>query len=116
MDNNERWPTLLFNLYIYNMPEIKPNKFQYNDDTALVYQYKDILKCEQTLVEDLETLRLYFKRWKLKLNPTKKESIIFHLNNRQTTSTMNITFGNQGVQYNFIPKYLIYYFRPIPNI
>lgn len=34
---------LLFNLYVHgHMPKTKSNKFQYDDDTALAYQDKDI--------------------------------------------------------------------------
>jgi len=97
---------LLFNLYFHDMPKTKSNKFQYADDTALAYQYKDISNCEKTLEEDLETLNLYFKKWSLKPNLQKTESIIFHVNNRQASTTMNITFGGESVQHNPAPKYL----------
>lgn len=61
--------SLLFNLYVNDMPKTKFNKFQYADDSALAYQDKDIANCKEILEEDLVTLRLYFKKWKLKPNP-----------------------------------------------
>jgi len=88
------------------LPKTKFNKFQYADDTALACQDKDISNCEKTLEEDLETLKRYFKKWRLKPNPQKTESIIFHLNNRQASTTMNITFDGENVQHNPTPKYL----------
>lgn len=77
---------LLFNLYVHDMPKTKSNKFQYADDTALACQDKDISNCEKTLEEDRETLNLYFKKWGLKPNHQKSESIIIHLNNRQAST------------------------------
>lgn len=54
--------SLLFNLYVNDMPKTKFNKFQYADDSALAYQDKNISNFKETLEEDLMTLRLYFKK------------------------------------------------------
>lgn len=106
---------LLFNLYGHDMPKTKCNRFQYADDTALACQDKDISNFEKRLEEDLETLKLYFKKWRLKLNPQKIESIIYHLNNRQASTTMNITFDGRGTAQTYT-KISWYYSRPIFNI
>jgi len=48
----------------------------------------------------------YYKKWKLKPNPSKTESIMFHLNNKLANQKLNINFNGILVQHNMTPKYL----------
>ncbi|VVC43847.1 Hypothetical protein CINCED_3A017037 [Cinara cedri] len=89
------------------MPEnLTSRRFQYADDTALAVQSFDFKLCEDKLNEDLEILLKYYKMWKLKPNPSKTESTMFHLNNRLANQKLNISFDGIQVQHNKAPKYL----------
>lgn len=97
---------LLFNLYISNMPTTTSRKFGYADDNALAAQFQSFSECEETLNKDLLVLEKYFKRWGLKPNPKKTESISCHLNSRQANYHLKVTFCGNTVKHNSHPKYL----------
>lgn len=97
---------LLFNLYISDMPATTSRKFGYADDSAIATQSKSFHECEETLNKDLPLLEKYFKKWGLKPNPKKTESITFHLNNRQANYHLKVSFCGQTVKHNSHPKYL----------
>lgn len=97
---------LLFALYIADIPETKSHKFGYADDRALATSSTDIKETETILTEDLHTLSVYFRKWRLKPNPSKTEVSCFHLSNLLANRKLNIIFENQLVNHNFNPKYL----------
>lgn len=98
---------LLFNLYIGDMPATDSRKFGYADDSALATKAKSFQECEETLNKELPVLERYFKKWGLKPNPKKTESITFHLNNREANYQLEISFCGQPVKHNSHPKYLL---------
>lgn len=49
------------------------------------------------LENNLEILRQYFAKWKLKLNLRKSELIHFHLNYKQANNKLNVLFAGQIV-------------------
>lgn len=83
---------ILFILYIHDMSETVTRKFQYADDTALVFQHQTITMCEVVLEKDLSTLNDYFYKWRLKQTPSKTEAMTFHLNNKQAAAELKIKF------------------------
>jgi hypothetical protein len=66
--------------------------------TLSVLQIIEFKTCEEKLNNDLFTLLEYYKKWKLKPNPSKTESIMFHLNNKLANQKLNINFDGIQVQ------------------
>ncbi|KAF0755286.1 Uncharacterized protein FWK35_00019703, partial [Aphis craccivora] len=97
---------LLFNLYTKDLPSTYSKKFIYADDIALASQSTSFEGLEEPLTNDLSKLDSYFKRWRLKPNPTKTEVTVFHLNNKKASQEININFGGQEVRNTKHPKYL----------
>lgn len=97
---------LLFNPYISDMPPTSGRKFGYADDSAIATQSNSFRECEEILNKDLLALEKYFKKWGLKPNPKKTESITFHLNNHQANYQLKLSFCGQSVKHNSHPKYL----------
>ncbi|KAI5730977.1 hypothetical protein M8J77_002861 [Diaphorina citri] len=77
---------LLFALYIADIPETKSHKFGYADDWALATSSSDVEETEEILTEDLHVLSTYFRKWRLKPNPSKTERPSFK-NSGKTENT-----------------------------
>ncbi|KAI5744621.1 hypothetical protein M8J76_003905 [Diaphorina citri] len=97
---------LLFALYIADIPETKSHKFGYADDWALATSSSNVEETEEILTEDLHVLSTYFRKWRLKPNPSKTEVTCFHLTNALAQMKLNVLFENHPVTHNFKPKYL----------
>jgi len=69
-------------MYTQDIPETTSQKFVYADDICLATQNKEYGTLEHTLEEDLQILENYFKKWRLKPNPSKTVVSEFHLKNR----------------------------------
>jgi len=79
--------------------------FIYTDNICVVCNEKQLIDCETTLNKDLKILEAYFKQWRLRPNPDKTESSLFHLNNKSAYQSLNIIFCGNSVQHNPYPKY-----------
>ncbi|KAE9527209.1 hypothetical protein AGLY_012907 [Aphis glycines] len=97
---------LLFNLYNSDIPNTKSSKYMYADDIDLATQENIFEACELNLINDMEILNQYFKKWRLRLNPSKTEVALFHLNNRQSKHEINIIFDGKKIANNHTPSYL----------
>ncbi|KAI5720173.1 hypothetical protein M8J77_002972 [Diaphorina citri] len=97
---------LLFSLYIADIPRTKSVKFGYADDWALATRSKNIEETENILTEDLKTIGIFFKKWRLKPNPTKTEVSCFHLANALANTKLRVSFENHLLVHNPNPKYL----------
>ena len=84
---------LLFNLYTHDMPTTISKKYIYADDLALKSSHKDFPDIERDLSCDVDTLRIYFTIWGLKLNTDKTVSSVFHLANRKANDELNVETG-----------------------
>jgi hypothetical protein len=62
--------TILFNLYMSDLPPTAAKVFQYADDIAVTYQAKTFDECENNL-EIIEVLNQFFHRCCLQPNPGK---------------------------------------------
>lgn len=61
---------------------------------------------EATLTSDLRTLGAYFRKWRLKPNPTKTETSCFHLCNKHAERELQVHFEDNLLHHNPHPKYL----------
>ena len=48
----------------------------------------------------------YYKKWRLKFNPSKNEVSAFHLNNKLADKKLDIKFNGMSILHNGKPKYL----------
>ncbi|KAI5723181.1 hypothetical protein M8J76_002556 [Diaphorina citri] len=87
---------LLFALYIADIPETKSHKFGYADDWALATSSSNVEETEEILTEDLHVLSTYFRKWRLKPNPSKTEVTCFHLTNALAQMKLNVLFKPDG--------------------
>lgn len=98
--------SLLFSLYIADMPGTTSKKFGYADDWALATSHKEFEITEQILTNDLATLGRYFRDWRLQPSAAKTEVSCFHLNNRMANYQLKINFEGRLLNHNMHPKYL----------
>jgi hypothetical protein len=80
-------------------------KFQFANDIVIAYQSKN-LNDGVSLTNDLEVMNIYFRKWRLKLNPAKTEICAFHLNNKQVKDKLEVKFDKIRAIHNICPKYL----------
>jgi len=92
---------LLFNLYISDIPNTKSSKYYVRwwhcPGNTGEHTYE---ACELNLTNDMETLNQYFKKWRLRPNPSKTEVALFHLNNRQYKHEIIIIFDGKEISTN----------------
>jgi len=98
-------PTL-FNLYTHDVPNTTSQKFEFADDMTLAYQSRTLTGAEIVLENDLEVISSYYKRWRLRPNPSKSEVSAFHLCNKQADVKLNIKMDGVQLTHNFTPKIL----------
>lgn len=96
----------LFNIYTHDLPSTLYNKFVYADDICIATQSKETVILEQTSEEDLNVLENYFKRWRLKPNPSKTAVSMFHLNNRAANQEFTVNFCGHRIKHDKFPVFL----------
>ena len=101
-----RHAPLLFNLYTHDLPPTISKKYVYADDPALKSSHKDFPDLERDLSQDVDTLRIYFTNWRLKLNTGKTVSSVFHLANRKADYELNVTTRGERLRFERNPVYL----------
>ena len=75
--------SLLFSIYIYDLPSITSKKYAYADDLAILYLSGDWKVLEKIPSENLIALSAYVQTWWLKLCHIKTVTAAFHLHNRE---------------------------------
>ena len=68
------------------------------DDTTILTQDSVLNLSIEKLQSSLNEITSWFKKWKLKLNPTKSEAKIFTL--KRYNDPINISINNQIIQWN----------------
>jgi hypothetical protein len=63
--------------------------------------------CKANFEADLERLNVFFRRWRLQLNPTKTEICVFHLSTHDVNRVLDVQFANTQVQHVDQPKYTL---------
>ena len=98
---------LLFNIYTNDqpLPEIT-QRFPYTDDLCITAQNKSFEMVEQHLRKALPILTLYYQNNRLKSNPAKTQSCLFHLRNHHATRKMNIIWNRTPISNDKYPVYL----------
>ena len=81
---------LLFNVYIHDLPDTITRKYGYADDLVILTAHREWKKIESTLSQDMSTLDLYLRQWRLKLNEGKTVSTVFHLNNKEAKRELDV--------------------------
>ena len=81
---------LLFNIYIHDLPDTISRKYGYADDLAILTAHREWKTIESTLSQDMSTLALYLRQWRLKLCEGKAVSTVFHLNNREAKRELDV--------------------------
>ena len=98
---------LLFNVYTNDQPLQQDTKsFIYADDRATLAGGRTKAEVERKLNECLQQLSDYYRNNRLKANPSKTVSCMFHLNNRQAGQTLNLKWNGVEIEHDSVPKYL----------
>lgn len=100
---------LLYILYTHDLPR-SPNTHIsiYADDTAIYSSSQSAKIACINIQKHLDTLLLYYNKWKLKINPLKTEAIIFK-DNRQYQKQhkpLTLNYDNNEISYKNQIKYL----------
>ena len=82
--------SLLFNMYIYNLPSITSKTYVFADDLATLRSSGDWKVLKRTLSEDMITLSAYLQTWRLKLSHAKTVMAAFHLHNRAAKRELKV--------------------------
>jgi len=98
--------SLLFNIYISDLPTTVSRKYAYPDDQAIMHADGDWQAVEGMLTKDMATVGEYLQTWKLKLSTTKTVSAAFHLNNKETKHELKVKYNNKALPFCYDPKYL----------
>lgn len=88
---------LLYVIYVADLP-LPPNtspsitRLQYADDILVYISCKNLFRGQDILNEYLNTIHEHFSKWKIKLNPTKIEAIVFKGTNKQHSKGVNRSY------------------------
>ena len=97
----------LFNIYTNDQPlPENTQRFLYADDLCITAQSKSFEMVEQHLRKALPILSLYYQSNRLKTNPAKTQSSLFHLRNHHATGKMNVIFNGTPISHDKYPVYL----------
>lgn len=101
----------LFNLFINDIPiPSNGNLCLFADDTAFYVQvpWKDLATAKSAVLNELSILKSYFNDWKIQLNDSKTEFIMFSKSTRMIAMSRNdsILFNNQRFAWKPVVKYL----------
>jgi len=72
--------SLIFNIYISDLPTTISRKYAYADDLEIMHADGDWQAVEWGLSKEMATVSEYLQTWKLKLSTTKMVPAAFHLN------------------------------------
>ncbi|KAK9881891.1 hypothetical protein WA026_018088 [Henosepilachna vigintioctopunctata] len=99
---------LLFNIYTSDTPKLKNCKIaQFADDTAIYISNRNRIRTHRGLQEDMEILEKYYRKWKIKINPTKTVGVYFDHKRRKCTKLPEmIEVEEQQIKWQKEAKYL----------
>ena len=87
---------------INDLPDTISKKYGYANDLAILTANREWKKTESTLSQDMSTLALYLRQWRLKLSEGKTVSTVFHLNNKEAKRELHVYIDTRRL--NFQPK------------
>ena len=92
---------LLFNIYIHDLPDTISRKYGYANDLAIPTAHREWKKIESILSQDMSTLALYLRQWRLKLSEGKTVFTVFHLKNKEAKRELDVYINTR--RFNFQP-------------
>lgn len=96
----------LYNLLLSDFPELIDIAF-FADDLAILITSKSRNKIQTWWKKAINKIRLHYKRWRLKINPDKTQSIFFTKKRKATyLPNRKLTVGNVKVEWLSKVKYL----------
>ena len=98
---------LLFNIYINDQPlPESTQRFLCADELCITVQNKSFEMVEQHLRKALPILTLYYQNNRLKSNPAKTQSCLFHLRNHHSARKTNVMWNGTPISHDKYPVYL----------
>ena len=99
---------VLFNVYIADFKLVKNINFaQYADDSAVILEGKSSNKIIKNMRLALLSAKKYFHKWKIKINETKTQAIIFPFNKSpKRIPTVPLMFNGHRIELSHTIKYL----------
>jgi len=98
--------SLLFNIYVSDLPNTISRKYVYADDLAIMHADGDWQAVEGALSKNMATEGEYLHIWKLKFSIIKSVSAAFHLNRKEAKRELKVNFNNKTLPFCSEPKYL----------
>ena len=68
---------ILYNIYVCQMPKMPATLSQFADDIALWYRARSYREASRLLQQSLDKLAHWCQQWRIKLNPTKTQTLLF---------------------------------------
>lgn len=99
---------ILYSLFIADMPNFNKTELAlYADDTAIFTSSKQSNTIIKRLSHALQTLELYFRQWKIKINADKTQATFFPFDNkRRRTPSIPLKYGNHSIDLQKSANYL----------
>ena len=97
---------LLFNIYIHDLLDTITKKYDYADDLAFLTAQWEWKKIESALSQDMSTLALYLRQWRLKVSEGKTVSTVFHLYNKAAKSELDVYIDTRRLNFQPTTTYL----------
>ena len=109
VDWEARPPWSLFGapVYTHDLPVTAARKFVYVDDLAIMHSAEGWQSLERTLTQDMTTLLMYLRKWKLKLSTTKTVTAAFHLYSKEATRELKVAAEVRILPFSAEPTYSI---------
>jgi len=98
--------SLLFNIYVSDLPNTISRKYVYADDLAIMHADGDWQAVEGALSKNMATEGEYLHIWKLKFSIIKSVSAAFHLNRKEVKRELKVKYNNKTLPFCSEPKYL----------
>ena len=106
MQGAEEWPatricscTVLFNVYINDLPVTTCMKFIYADDICLAHQARTFEDLKTTINADIANISEYCKRWRLQPSVAKTMSSTFHLHNARINQELDVILNGKRLRH-----------------
>jgi hypothetical protein len=99
---------VLFILYISDLPRHPKTKISiFADDTAIYCSSVNIRQATRYMQQHLDKLHEYYERWKIQINPTKTEAILFTKRRKMDSdSPLPLNYNGTLIQVKNCVKYL----------
>ena len=98
--------SMLFNIYISDLPEKTSRKYGYADDLAILLGRPSWKEMEEGLNKEMTILVDYLRKWRLQLSIGRTLSAAYHLNNREAKRELDVFLDNNRLVFEQAPKYL----------